>query len=224
MALLTRAGDASVKAEIEKLLRDPALEVRTEALLYMTTHETGDPLDRISAARRIRRLLDSRGDRRLSRSARPRAESRGGAAHAVADGMGPQPERQRARDSKPHGSLAGCPMPSSSELRQLLEDDDLGVAKAAIAAVGRLKKRIARRLRAERGSPNPPSRSTINEALAAHGRSHRRRAARRAGGSVTADRGPAAHPRRAAGDRDAAGAGRAGRRRRSNGTSSFATT
>ena len=47
--LLARAGDATVKDEVEALLRDPALEVRTEALLYLTAFDQADPLERIEA-------------------------------------------------------------------------------------------------------------------------------------------------------------------------------
>ena len=49
VSLLARAGDGSVKAEVEKLLRDPNLDVRTEALLYLTVFDQTDPLERIEA-------------------------------------------------------------------------------------------------------------------------------------------------------------------------------
>ena len=45
--LLGRAGDASVKPEVEKLLKDASLAVRTEALLYLTAYDQTDPLARI---------------------------------------------------------------------------------------------------------------------------------------------------------------------------------
>ena len=48
-ALLTRAGDSSVKLDVERLVRDPDLGVRTEALLYLSEFDPGDPLERIEA-------------------------------------------------------------------------------------------------------------------------------------------------------------------------------
>ncbi len=47
VAILNAAGNASVKDEIEELLNDSALSVRTEALLYLTQHTDIDPLARI---------------------------------------------------------------------------------------------------------------------------------------------------------------------------------
>ena len=45
--LLASAGDLSVMPIVERLLYDERLEVRTEALLYLTQYATIDPLDRI---------------------------------------------------------------------------------------------------------------------------------------------------------------------------------
>ena len=45
--LLARAGDPAMTKEVERLLYDPHLEVRTEALLYLTQHAHVDPLERI---------------------------------------------------------------------------------------------------------------------------------------------------------------------------------
>src|SRR5688500_3082708 len=45
--LLARAGDATVKDQVAALLRDPSLEVRTEALLYLTAFDQTDPLEQI---------------------------------------------------------------------------------------------------------------------------------------------------------------------------------
>jgi AAA family ATP:ADP antiporter len=44
IALLGRAGDTTVEARVHELLRDPHLEVRTEALLYLALHTHLDPL------------------------------------------------------------------------------------------------------------------------------------------------------------------------------------
>jgi HEAT repeat protein len=47
--LLARAGDSSVKDQIEELVKDPDLGVRTEALIYLTEFDPTDPLQRIEA-------------------------------------------------------------------------------------------------------------------------------------------------------------------------------
>ncbi len=43
--ILSETGDKTVRPEIERLLRDPDLNVRTEALLYLTHHAHVDPLE-----------------------------------------------------------------------------------------------------------------------------------------------------------------------------------
>ena len=167
IALLARAGDASVKGEVEKLLRDPELEVRTEALLYMTAHEATDPLDRIQA-------LGDFGDFSIRAAiaaflARPGRAQNLDAARVLIDAMVGERGEAGARTRLEAARLLGwLPDAFERELRQLVEDDDLEVAKAAIAAVGRLKKRslvvaVLARI------AEPPLTGPITEALAALG-------------------------------------------------------
>ncbi len=47
IAILNAAGDTGVSGSVERLLLDPHLEVRTEALLYLSRHKHQDPLTRI---------------------------------------------------------------------------------------------------------------------------------------------------------------------------------
>jgi AAA family ATP:ADP antiporter len=47
VTLLSAAGDRSARAEVEKLLSDPNLDTRTEALLYLSRHFNVDPLARM---------------------------------------------------------------------------------------------------------------------------------------------------------------------------------
>jgi AAA family ATP:ADP antiporter len=47
IAILNAAGDTGVSGSVERLLVDPHLEVRTEALLYLSRHRHLDPLVRI---------------------------------------------------------------------------------------------------------------------------------------------------------------------------------
>jgi AAA family ATP:ADP antiporter len=141
VALLTRANDSSVKAEIERLLRDPALEVRTEALLYMTAHGGGgDPLEQIQELGdfddfSIRAAI-------IAFLARPGPSQNLDAARlmlaAMVDERGPASARTRLEAAR---LLAWLPDSFDRELRKLVEDEDIEVARAAIVAVGRLKKR-----------------------------------------------------------------------------------
>jgi ATP:ADP antiporter, AAA family len=140
IALLTRAGDASVKTEVEKLLRDPNLAVRTEALLYLTAFDQTDPLVRIEQLGdfqdfSIRAAL-------VAFLARPGRSQNLDAARLLlarmVDESGDAGQRTRLEAAK---LLAILPDVFDREMRTLLEDEDVEVAKEAIAAVGKLRKR-----------------------------------------------------------------------------------
>jgi HEAT repeat protein len=47
LRILGEAGERSVLAQAEALLRDPAMEVRTEALLFLARHSDTDPVTRV---------------------------------------------------------------------------------------------------------------------------------------------------------------------------------
>jgi AAA family ATP:ADP antiporter len=138
--LLARAGDVTVKPEIEKLVKDPSLTVRTEALLYLTEFDGGDPLQRIEA-------LGDFEDFSIQASlvaflARPgRAQNLEAAKLLMSkmiDVAGDEGQRARLEAAR---LLSMLPDAFDRELRTLLDDDDIEVARAAIAAAGALKKR-----------------------------------------------------------------------------------
>ena len=140
VSLLARAGDSSVKAEVEQLLRDPNLDVRTEALLYLTAFDHTDPLERIEALGdfedfSIRAAL-------VAFLARPGATQNVEAARLVlakmAEEDGADGQRTRLEAAR---LMATLPDLFERELRTLLDDEDVEVARAAIGAVGKLKKR-----------------------------------------------------------------------------------
>ena len=140
VSLLARAGDSSVKAEVEKLLRDPNLDVRTEALLYLTAFDQSDPLERIEALGdfedfSIRAAL-------VAFLARPGATQNVEAARLMlakmAEEDGAPGQRTRLEAAR---LMATLPDLFERELRTLLDDEDVEVARAAIGAVGKLKKR-----------------------------------------------------------------------------------
>ena len=138
--LLARAGDATVKDQVEALLRDPNLEVRTEALLYLTAFEQVDPLERIEQLGdfedfSIRAAL-------AAFLARPGASQNVDAARLLLQKMveegGEEGRRTRLEAAR---LLAILPDLFERELRTLVDDDDAEIARTAIAAVGSLRKR-----------------------------------------------------------------------------------
>ena len=139
--LLTRAGDASVKLDVERLVRDPDLGVRTEALLYLSEFDPGDPLQRIEA-------LGDFEDFSIQASviaflARPGRSQNLDAAKLMLARMVDQPgEAWRRARLEAARLIAVLPDHFERELRVLLDDDDVEVARAAIAAVGTLRKRV----------------------------------------------------------------------------------
>ena len=138
--LLARAGDASVKEEVEQLLKDPSLEVRTEALLYLTAFDDTDPLERIEQLGdfedfSIRAAV-------VAFLARPGKTQNVDAARLMLAKMVEEPGEEGRRTRLEAARLiAILPDTFERELRTLLDDQDVEVARTAIAAVGRLKKR-----------------------------------------------------------------------------------
>ena len=138
--LLARAGDASVKDEVEELLRDPNLEVRTEALLYLTAFDQSDPLERIEQLGdfedfSIRAAL-------VAFLARPGASQNVDAARVLLARMVDEPgEAGRRTRLEAARLLAILPDVFERELRTLIEDEDIEIVRTAIDAVGKLRKR-----------------------------------------------------------------------------------
>jgi len=146
VALLSRTSVLSVRGEIERLLRDPHLEVRTEALLYMTRHTNTDPLTVIEAVGdfpdfSIRASM-------IAFLARPgRAQNLEAAQlmlqRMVAEG-GDEGVRSRIEAARVIGLV---PDVFDRELRKLLEDEAPEVAREAVRSAGLLGKRqLAHRL------------------------------------------------------------------------------
>jgi AAA family ATP:ADP antiporter len=138
--LLARAGDATVKDQVEALLRDPNLQVRTEALLYMTAFDQTDPLEQIEQLGdfedfSIRAAL-------VAFLARPGPSQNVDAAKLLFQKMVEEPgEPGRRTRLEAARLIAILPDIFERELRTLLEDDDVEIARTAIKAVGTLKKR-----------------------------------------------------------------------------------
>jgi ATP:ADP antiporter, AAA family len=138
--LLARAGDATVKKEVEQLVKDPSLAVRTEALLYLTEFDAGDPLQRIEA-------LGDFEDFSIQAAlvaflARPGRSQNLDAAKLLLSKMIDTPGEEGRRGRLEAARLLSVlPDAFDRELKTLLDDEDMEVAQAAIAAVGAHKKR-----------------------------------------------------------------------------------
>jgi len=140
IAILSETDDKTVRPEIESLLKDPDLNVRTEALLYLTHHAHVDPLE----------LMQDEGDFAdfsvtsavVAFLARPGETQILEAAQQILTNMvgEPAPERQRHRVEAARllGELPDCFDPL---LSNLVADPDPVVAREAIHAVGKLRKR-----------------------------------------------------------------------------------
>src|SRR5687767_10278068 len=138
--LLARAGDATVKSQVAALLRDPNLEVRTEALLYLTAFDQTDPLEQIEQLGEFEDFSIRAAV--VAFLARPGKSQNVDAARLLLQKMVEEPgdEGRRTRLEAAR-LLAILPDIFEKELRTLLEDDDVEIARTAIQAVGALKKR-----------------------------------------------------------------------------------
>ena len=155
--------------DVERLLHDPNLGVRTEALLYLTHLAHIDPLDRIET---LGDFADfSLRSAMVAFLARPGRGQNLDAANMMLSAMvhetGPDARRTRLEAARLVETL---PDGFDEHLKELLTDFDPEVAKYAIRAVGKLKKRALRRraaraftgtgpARCRRPKPSPPSAS-----------------------------------------------------------------
>lgn len=167
IALLAEAGDRSVQKKMEELLRDPSLEVRTEALLYLTHHAHMDPLARMQELGDFSDF--SVRSAMVAFLARPGETQNLDAAHRILEPMtrepGPEGARTRLEAARLIGSL---PDAFSDELGVLLRDPDKEVARHAIRAAGRLRKRRLLPVLLDRIS-DPDLREEVVDALVSFG-------------------------------------------------------
>jgi ATP:ADP antiporter, AAA family len=141
LALLSRADDLSVKEQVQHMLHDPDLEVRTEALLYLTEHSNVDPLESIESVGDFEDF--SIRASMVAFLARPGRAQNIEAARLMlgkmAEETGPAGQRTRLEAAR---LISFLPDLFDRELRVLLQDDDVEVAKASIRAASQLNKRI----------------------------------------------------------------------------------
>ncbi len=140
ITILSESGDTSVKPEIERLLKDPDLNVRTEALLYLTHHAHVDPLELMQDESDFADFSVSSAV--VAFLARPGETQVLEAAHQILAAMAEGREDGRQRHRVEAARLLGV-LPDSFDplLSTLLTDPDPVVAKEAIHSVGKLRKR-----------------------------------------------------------------------------------
>jgi AAA family ATP:ADP antiporter len=167
LALLSRADDLTVNEQVSLMLRDPDLEVRTEALLYLTEHSNVDPLASIESVGDFEDF--SIRASMVAFLARPGRAQNVDAARLMlskmAEESGTAGQRTRLEAAR---LISFLPDFFDRELRVLLQDDDVEVAKASIQAASRLSKRIFVGRIIER-MQEPELVPTAVEALAAFG-------------------------------------------------------
>ncbi len=142
LRLLSDAGDSKIQPQVQKMLKDEAAEVRTEALHYLVLHTGRDPLS----------LLESESDfmdyslagsvvAYLARTGQPDNVA---TAQAILMGMlarpGPDAPRARAEAARAMGAI---PPPSDlhAELSTLLSDESLEVQEQALLSAGKIRSR-----------------------------------------------------------------------------------
>jgi AAA family ATP:ADP antiporter len=140
ITILSEAGDKSARPEIERLLKDPDLNVRTEALLYLSHHAHVDPLEFMQDESDFSDFSVSSAV--VAYLARPGETQVLEAAQQILTTMVGEPgakrQRHRVEAARLLGELPDCFDPL---LSNLLADPDPAVAREAIHAVGKLRKR-----------------------------------------------------------------------------------
>jgi AAA family ATP:ADP antiporter len=140
ITILSGSGDKTVRPEIERLLRDPDLNVRTEALLYLTYNENVDALELIQE---VGDFADfSVRSAMVAFLARPGTAQNLEAAHQILAAMVREPGTEGRRTRMEATRLLGeLPDRFDPLLSELLIDADIAVVREAIVSAGKLRKR-----------------------------------------------------------------------------------
>lgn len=142
VAMLREADDLSVLSQVEQLLHDPALEVRTEALLYLAHHTRLDPVSRLQELGDFPDFSIRAGI--VAYLAYAGKTQNLDAARVLLDGMVSEGGRAGRRSRLEAAKLiAALPDEFGDALLTLLRDEDPEVTRSAIRAAGRLGRRDA---------------------------------------------------------------------------------
>lgn len=140
LSMLNKAGDKTVQPQVESLLRDEHLGVRTEALLYLAHHAHIDPLERIQELGAFPNF--SVRSAMVACLAWPGKAQNLPAAQTILDTMvkdhGPEGQQTRLESGR---LISILPDYFDEQLGILLDDPDTEVVRQALQAVGALHKR-----------------------------------------------------------------------------------
>lgn len=140
VVILSEAGDKTVRPEIEKLIRDPDLNVRTNALLYLSHNAHVDALELIQNIEDFEDFSVSSAV--VAYLGRPGAAQNVEAARQILMAMisesGNEKERTRAEVARLLGNL---PDTFDPLLAKLVTDPKVSVVTEAIHSIGKLRKR-----------------------------------------------------------------------------------
>jgi AAA family ATP:ADP antiporter len=140
LRLLNDAGDLEILPQVEKLLADESLEVRTEALHYLVVHAGRDPLTLLSTEHDFPDYgLQGAVVGFLARTGEPEYLA---ATELILRGMlahdGPDAARSRAEAARVLGVIPP-PCGLHTELLKLLQDDDLEVLEQALLSAAKIQ-------------------------------------------------------------------------------------
>jgi AAA family ATP:ADP antiporter len=139
LAALRAAPDLTIRAEAERLLHDPDIEVRTEALLWLAYHARVDPLAQIDALGEFEDF--SIRASMVALYSRPGRYQNLEAARVLLGTMaserGPEGRRARVEAAMLLGRLSGEVGAELADLATLIADEDPEVASHAVAAAAK---------------------------------------------------------------------------------------
>jgi AAA family ATP:ADP antiporter len=163
VAVLSGAGDRSVRHQVSTLLRDPNIEVRTEALAYLARHDHVDP---VAAVEELQDFADfSVCSATVAFLARPGEGQNIEAARMILDRMihetGQNAKRMRLEAAR---LLPSIPDEFEPQLEVLLNDADAEILSDAFHAAAVLRKRAFAPKIVE-GLANPQTAADATDAL-----------------------------------------------------------
>ena len=140
LRLLNEAGDLRILPQVEKLLADESLDVRTEALNYLVVHAGRDPLTLLGAERDFPEYgLQGAVVAFLARSGEPEYLAATELMfRAMLTRTGPDAAHSRAEAARVLGVIPP-PCKLHAELSKLLRDDDFEVLEQALLSVGKIQ-------------------------------------------------------------------------------------
>src|SRR5208337_1091870 len=142
LRLLADGGDREILPQVERMVGDENLDVRTEALRYLVVHEGRDPLELLTAGYDFPTYaLQGTVVVYLVRSGEPGfSDAAELMLHEMLARTGPEAARSRAEAARVLGMIPP-PFALHPELLKLLRDDDPEVVEQALLSAGKIQGR-----------------------------------------------------------------------------------